>query len=66
MASRIKNATNIELFAMISSDINEIDPEIMIVTRNIVTTHRIDLFRSFFDDAGSDLDTRFIPFIYKI
>ena len=38
-------------------------PEIKIVTRKIVTTQRIVLFRSFFDADGSDLDTGLIPFV---
>ena len=33
-----------------------------IVTKKIVTTHRIVLFRSFFDADGSDLDTGLSPF----
>ena len=46
------------------SDANEIVPEIIIVIRNIVTTQRIVLFRSFFDTDGSDLDTCLSPFRY--
>ena len=40
-------------------------PEIKIVAKKIVTTQRTDLWRSFFDDEQSDLDTCLIPFLYK-
>lgn len=49
---------------MIISETNEMVPDIMIVTRKIVTTQRIVLFRSFFDADGSDLDTGLSPFKY--
>ena len=62
MASKIKNATNMVLADMITSDTKEMIPDIKIVTIKIVTTQRIVLFRSLFAADGSDLDTGLSPF----
>ena len=37
-------------------------PEMTMVTKKMVTTQRTVLFRSFFEAAGSDLDTSVNPF----
>ena len=60
--NKITKATKMLLFSIMISDRKEIVPETNIVIKNIVTTHRIVLFRSFFDADGSDLDTSLIPF----
>ena len=61
VSNRIKKATPMELTAIISSEISEIRPEITMVTKKMVITHRTVLLRTFFDAAGSDLDTTCIP-----
>ena len=58
IVSRIKKAERIPLVLIISSETKEMVPEMTMVTKKIVTTQRIVLFRSFFIAAGSDLDTR--------
>ena len=50
---------------MISLDAKEITAEIRIVTKNIVITQRMVLFRSFLDELGSDLDNCPIPFMFN-
>ena len=47
------------------SDKKEIKPDTRIVTRKMVTTHRIVFLLSFFAIAGSDLDTGIIPFSFN-
>ena len=54
------------LTAISSLETNVIKAEIKIVTKKIVTTQRIVLLRSFFDELGSDLDTSPIPFLFII
>ena len=48
---------------MISSEIIEIVPDTMIVTKKIVTTQRIAFIFSFFCELGSDFDTTLVPFV---
>ena len=55
ITSRIKKATSRLLFAITSSDTREMVPEIKIVTKNMVTTHLVVLFRSRLEASGSDL-----------
>ena len=57
IANRIKKAETIPLLLMTSSEINEIVPEMTMVTKKMVTTQRIVLFRAFFKVAGSVFDT---------
>ena len=63
MANRIIKATSIELLAIRTSDVKEIVPDTRIVTKKMVTTHRIVLFRSFLAEFASDLDTSPVSFI---
>ena len=50
------------LTAIISLETKEIIPDTKIVTKKIVTTQRIVLFRSFLAELASDFDTVLIPF----
>ena len=46
------------------SETSEMVPDMKIVTKKMVTTQRIVLFRSFLDADGSDLDNEISPFIF--
>ena len=62
IASKIRNALTMPLRLITSSEIKVKAPEMTMVTKKIVTTQRIVLFRSFFAAAGSVFDTRKYPF----
>ena len=66
IASRIKKATSVLLTAISSSEPREISVEIQMVATNTIVIQRIVLIRSFFAEAGSDLDTTINPFMFKI
>ena len=57
IASRIKKAVTIPLLLITSSDTNEIVPDMTMVTKKMVITHRIVLFLAFLRAAGSAFDT---------
>ena len=57
ITSKIRNATAMVLFSMSTSDSNEMEPEMKMVTKKMVITHFAALMRSFFKDAGSDFAT---------
>ena len=57
IVSRIKKAVKIPLLLITSSEMNEIVPDMTMVTKKMVTTHRIVLLRAFFKAAGSAFDT---------
>ena len=59
MTSRIRNATPILLFSITSSDTKEMRPDTRMVTKKMVTTHWIVLFRSRLEASGSVFATKF-------
>ena len=62
IVKRIKKAEIIPLLLITSSEMSEIVPEMTTVTKKMVTTQRIVLFRIFFKAAGSVFDTEINPF----
>ena len=66
MANKIINETAMPFPDISSSEAKEIKAEINIVTRKMVTIQRMALFLSFFDEAGSALDTTISPLCFLI
>ena len=60
--SKIINATIILLSDINSVEAKDITAEITMVTKKIMITQRMFLFRSFFVELGSDLDNSLSPF----